>query len=193
MTHYPLLLHGDALDILPTLLAGTVDVVVTDPPVTAKVPVEFRGVSLDRVSILNVNGPELKQALDLVKLKPNLPRRDFDPLAYGVNVLVAGLVLIIGACGPQIDDDAGSSFGDSSDSESGDGDGLDEVTSPCEPDPVPEPIVCGAGVCPVGHGCTIADTCVDCDFVVGVYGCDCNISGECESTSSCVDGTCSAY
>ena len=27
MSHYPLLLHGDALDILPTLMAGTVSVV----------------------------------------------------------------------------------------------------------------------------------------------------------------------
>jgi hypothetical protein len=52
---------------------------------------------------------------------------------------------------------------------------------------------CGDAECIEGYGCTLAETCIDCAFNLGVYGCSCNISGECEGASVCENGACSEY
>ena len=53
--------------------------------------------------------------------------------------------------------------------------------------------ICECGpddLCAPGFGCSVANTCVDCAFNLGVTGCSCSLGGECEGESVCVDGTC---
>ena len=70
MTHYPLLLHGDALDILPTLIAGTVDVVVEDRPAG----IGFMGKAWDSFATYEPRSERGHEVLNGLDLLGGMPR-----------------------------------------------------------------------------------------------------------------------
>ena len=70
MTHYPLLLHGDALDILPTLIAGTVDVVVEDRPAG----IGFMGKTWDSFATYEPRSERGHEVLNGLDLLGGMPR-----------------------------------------------------------------------------------------------------------------------
>lgn len=69
-THFPLLLHGDCLEILPTLLPRTVDVVLTDPPAG----IGFMGKPWDSFKTYEPRTERGHEVLNGLDLLGNLPR-----------------------------------------------------------------------------------------------------------------------